>query len=140
MKPTYPNDLLLSYQNTESTTPKKVYKIDWENNRLLTRKIGNQEAVSQNLKVMTTVEYQEHEAMPDWFGIAMKDMYGMPKSFVKANMERLIKEAVSPYNIVKRMYDFEIEDIDKYSIGVTCSIELQDGTVFKDLFEVPIDV
>lgn len=139
MIPTYENNLAGSFE-VDDTTPKKVYKIDWENNRLLTRKIDGEQAVRQNIVVMTTVEYLEHEAMPNWFGIAMKDMYGMPITFVAANIERLIKEAISVYNIVDRAYDFDIEVIDKYSLGVTFNAELTDGSVLNMYLEVPTDV
>lgn len=140
MIPTYETNLMESITTDPDYTPKNVYKIDWNNNRLLSRKIDGQEAVSQNIKVITTTEYQEHQVMPDWFGLAMKDMYGMPMSFVKANMEFLIKDALSTYEIIKRAYDFKIEEINKYELGVTLTIELQDGTTFEEFLEVPVNV
>lgn len=140
MIPTYKSNLLESFRSTEVEKPKKVFKIDWENNRLLSQTIDGNEAVSQNIKAITAVEYQEHIAMPDWFGLAMKDMYGMPRTFVKANLERLVKEALSPYLVIKRLYDVKIEDIDKESLGISCTIELQDGTTFEELIEVTENV
>ncbi len=140
MIPTYENNLIQSFQIPEPETPKKVHKIDWEHNRLLSQTIKEDEAVDQNIKVVTAVEYQEHQAMPDWFGLAMKDMYGMPRSFVKANLERLVKEALSYYLVIKRLYDVEIIDIDKESLGLECTIELQDGTTFKEFIEVNLYV
>lgn len=140
MIPTYPTTLVESFNVIETEKPKKVYQIDWENNRLLSRKIDGKTAVNQNMDVIIAIEYLEHEVMPDWFGIAMKDLYGMPPAFVKANLERTIKEAMSPYLVLKRLTNFKIRDIDKESIEVTCNVELADGTVFEKVMEVPKDV
>ena len=140
MIPTYNNNLVNSFQETTTPTPKRVFKIDWENNRLLSQTETGTEAASQNIKVITAVEYQEHVSMPDWFGLAMKDMYGMPRNFVKANLERLIKEALSTYTLIKRAYDFHIYDIDKESIGIDCMITLKDDTEFKETIKVTVDV
>lgn len=140
MIPTYKNNLLKSYENTNPEPPQPVYKIDWENNRLLSQKIEDHEAVSQNIRVITAVEYQDFVAMPDWFGLAMKNMYGMPPKFVKANLERLVKEALSTYLLIEKIYDVDIYDIDKHSIGIDLTIQLRDGTSFRDTLEVPFNV
>lgn len=140
MIPTYNNNLISSFEEKSDPAPKRVYKIDWENNRLLSQTETGAEAASQNIKVITAVEYQEHVAMPEWFGLAMKDMYGMPRNFVKANLARLIKEALSTYTLIKRAYDFNIYDIDKESIGIDCTITLQDETEFRETIKVNVDV
>lgn len=140
MIPTYPTSLVESFSADTSKIPKKVFKIDWDNNRLLSQKIDKTEAVSQNIDVITAVEYQEHESMPDWFGLEMKNMIGMPPHFVKANMERLIKEAVSPYLVVKRLYDFEIRDIDNESIEVIFKVVLEDESIFEKELKVKWNV
>lgn len=136
MKPTYKNDLLKSFENVEPKEVLPTFEIDWENNRLLSRKVEGEDAVRQNIKSILAVEYQDFIVMPDWFGLAMKDMYGMPRPFVKANLERLIKEALSTYQIIKKIYDVEIYDIDNYSIGIDITVELVDGTSFPMNLEV----
>lgn len=141
MMPTYDQNLIESFnEETTDNTPLPVYQIDWENNRLLNRKVTGHDAVSQNIKVITSVEHQEHQVMPDWFGLAMKDLYGMPRSYVKACLELKLKEAISPYQIVKRLYDFEIFDIDSVSIGVRCKMELVDGSIMDEELEVKLNV
>lgn len=140
MTPTYENNLLESFEATNNEPIRQVHKIDWENNRLLTQTLSNLEAVDQNIKVITSVEYQEHQAMPDWFGLAMKDMYGMPMAFVKANMERLIKEALSAYVKIEKLSDFEIKDLDKYSLLVTFTVTLEDGQSFIESLVVNTNV
>lgn len=140
MIPTYPTTLVESFSLQENQTPKKVFQIDWENGRLLSRRIDGADAAGQNMDVIAAVEYQEDEVMPDWFGIAMKDLYGMPPEYVIANLERTVKEAMSPYLVLKRIYDFKFRELDKESLEVICTVELEDGTVFDKTLEVTLDV
>ena len=95
MIPQYEKTIERFRQKLNNDMTSRVFKIDWENNRLTSQHIDGKEAINQAVRVITAVELQDWGIFPDWFGIEMKKMYGMPRPFVKANLERLIKEAVN---------------------------------------------
>lgn len=126
MIPTYETPLRNTRPNDLPAFPSKTFKIDWENNRLLSKRIDREEALEQAVQVITAIEYQDFEVMPDWFGIEMKEMYGKPRRFVKANLERIIKEACSTDLRIKRLSDFWMEDL-KEAVVVHFTIECEEG-------------
>lgn len=136
MIPTYENTLIESFNKPESERARKVYKIDWDNNRLLSRRIDGKEAVEQAVQVYTAVEYQDFQIMPDNFGIEMKDMYGMPRNFVKANLERKIKEALSIDSRIERAYNFVMTDLEN-AVLVEFVVDCVEGT-FKTEVELKV--
>lgn len=110
----------------------RVFKIDWENNRLTSQHIDGKEAINQAIQVITATELRDWGIFPDWFGIEMKKMYGMPRPFVKANLERLIKEACSTDTRIESMYNFSIEDIDK-AVVVRFTVKCKEGIFLTEV-------
>ena len=132
MMPDDVSNLFDTFKDIDKKRPKKVFKIDWENNRLLNQRIDGKAAVEQAVQVYTAIEYRDFVVMPDWFGIALKDIYGMPRPFVKANLERLIKAALSVDERIERVYDFTMEDID-YGVKVEFTVDCVEGTFSSQL-------
>lgn len=116
--------------NNEMTS--RVFEIDWNENRLLSKHIGGKEAINQAIRVITSTEYQDWGIFPDWFGLEMKNLYGMPRPFVKANLERLILEACSTDDRIVKMYDFSMEDIEK-AVVVRFTVQCKEGTFPMEL-------
>ena len=134
MIPKYKTNILESFNPQMPST--KVFKIDWDNNRLLPQKVDGIEAIKQAVQVYLAIEYRDCAIMPDWFGVEIKKLHAMPKNYIKANLERLIKTALSVDNRIKRVYDVNIkENGDSFIVDMT--IECDEG-VFDT--EVNIDV
>ena len=110
----------------------RVFAIDWENNRLTSQHIDGKEAINQAIQVITATELSDWGIFPDWFGIEMKKMSGMPRPFVKANLERLIKEACSTDTRIESMYNFSIEDIDK-AVVVRFTVKCKEGIFLTEV-------
>lgn len=127
MIPSYDTPLKRAKYRPDKTGPDKTFKIDWECNRLLSQTIEGEEALEQTVQIITAIEYQDWAIMPDWFGIEMKHMYGMPRPFVRANLERIIKEALAPEMRIKRIHDFWMEDLPN-AIVAHFGIERKEGS------------
>lgn len=111
--------------NNEMTS--RVFEIDWENNRLTSHHIDGKEAMNQAIRVITAVEWKDWGIFPEWFGLEMKKMYGMPRPFVKANLERLIKEACETDDRIISLSNFTMQDIEK-AVVVRFTVECTKGT------------
>ena len=133
MIPTFRSNILDVYQiidNDKSAT--KVFEIDWDNNRLLSRHIDGSKAIDQTINVICSISLKETDIMPDWFGNEFSELYGMPRSFVKANIERLIKEALSDDDRIIKLENFRITDLEK-AIAVHFTIVAQDSVFEKEI-------
>lgn len=126
MIPQYQETITRFRQKRENEMTWRVFKIDWENNRLTSQHIDSKEAINQAVGVISTVELQDWDIFPAWFGIEMKKMYGMPREFVKANLERLIKEACQTDDRIIDMRDFVMEDIE-HAVIVRFTVECTEG-------------
>lgn len=118
--------------DTEHTS--RVFKIDWEKKRLTSQHIDGKEAMNQAIQVITSVEWRDWGIFPEWFGLEMKNMYGMPRPFVKANLERLIKEACETDDRIIDLVNFEMEDIEK-AVVVRFTVECTQG-----IFETEVEI
>lgn len=133
MIPTFRTNIKEAYdylENDKEVT--RVFEIDWDNNRLLSRHIDGVEAVGQMIDVVCAINLKETEIMPDWFGNEFASVYGMPRSFVKANIERLIKEALSTDSRVKGFNNFVITDL-PHAIKVQFEVVCEDKVFTKEV-------
>ncbi len=109
--------------NVENTnvviTPSKTYRIDFNKNRA--KGIFNEiNALTQSIyKILVTKRYKYE--IYDWnYGIEIDDLIGMPKPYVKIEIEKRITDALSIDDRILEVYDFQFFDIvnDKCSLGV----------------------
>lgn len=126
MIPQYEKTIVRFREKRDNPMTSRVFKIDWENNRLTSQHIEGKEAINQAVQVISAVEWGDWGIFPDWFGLEMKNMYGMPRDFVKANLERLIKEACDTDDRIIELTDFKIEDLDK-AVEVTFTVICKEG-------------
>lgn len=127
MIPQYEKTIERFRQKRDNTMTSRVFKIDWDHNRLSSQHLEGKEAINQAVQVISSVEWGDWGIFPEWFGIEMKNMYGMPRPFVKANLERLIKEACNTDDRILDLTDFTIEDIDK-AVVVTFTVKCVEGS------------
>lgn len=126
MIPQYEQTIERYRQKSQNEMTSRVFKIDWERNRLTSQHIDGEEAITQTVRVISSVELGDYGIFPDWFGIEMKNMYGMPRPFVKANLERLLKEACNTDERIISIKDFNMEDIEK-AVVVRLTVVFKEG-------------
>ncbi len=92
------------------TMPSKTYKIDFDKN--IARGLFNEiKSLTQAIyKILITKRYKYE--IYDWnYGIEIDDLIGMPKEYVKIEIERRIKDALSIDDRILDVYDFEFFDV-----------------------------
>ena len=90
--------------------PSKTYKIDFDKN--IARGLFNEiKSLTQAIyKILITKRYKYE--IYDWnYGIEIDDLIGMPKEYVKIEIERRIKDALSIDDRILDVYDFEFFDV-----------------------------
>ncbi|WP_250278894.1 DUF2634 domain-containing protein [[Clostridium] colinum] len=101
------------------TMPSKTYRIDFGKNRaegLFDEIKSLKQAI---YKILLTKRYKYE--IYDWnYGMEIDDLIGMPKEYVKIEIENRIIDALSIDDRIKDVYNFEFFDIhnDKCSLGV----------------------
>lgn len=128
MIPKYRTPLLEIATPQITSQPSKTFRIDWDRKRLLSEKIDGSEAVGQAIEVITAIEYQDWPILPEWFGTEMKFVFGMERDFTKANLQRLIKEALSTDDRITSVTEWEMEDMPN-AVSCTFKTESTEGNV-----------
>lgn len=133
MIPTFRTNIKEAYENLDNDKEvTRVFEIDWDSNRLLSRHIDGVKAVGQMIDVVCAIELEESIIMPDWFGNEFSELYGMPRSYVKANIERLIREALSTDSRVTGFDNFIITDL-PHAIKVKFNVICHDSVFEKEV-------
>lgn len=114
----------------------QTWKIDWENNRLLSQRIDGKEAVAQASLIVLFTEYEKYEIFSDRFGNELYDYIGYDSGLLKANAERLIKEALSPDLRILKVLNFSITELDKYTFHIEFDLQCEDG-IEHVIWEMP---
>lgn len=127
MIPGFRTPLLESRPTKARQIPSRTFEIDWDGNRILSRHIDGLEAVGQAIEVTASVEWRDCEIMPEWFGLEMRPYIGMPRPYVKANLERLIKEALSTDDRIERLHGFVFTDLSDHGILAEFTCETKEG-------------
>lgn len=121
------HDLLTNPSVSDWTS--QTWEIDWDKNRLLSRRIDGKAAVAQAARVILAVDYLKYPIFSDRFGSELYKYIGKPKTLLLCNAERLIKEALSPDLRILRVKDFRTREVDKYSIELLFTLETEDGEI-----------
>lgn len=106
----------------ESTTmPNKNYKMDISNVEILGY-VENFSAMEQVIyKILNTERYQY--IIYSWnYGIELKDLFGKPTTYVIAELERRIKEALVQDDRINNVTNFVFEVIDKTIVFATFTV------------------
>lgn len=96
----------------EKTQPNKNYKMDIEKEEIYGY-VDNFQAMEQVIyKILNTQRYQY--LIYSWnYGIELKDLFGKSTSYVIAELERRIKEALIQDDRITNVTNFEFEVINK---------------------------
>ena len=106
------------------TIPSKTYQIDFNINRAkgIFDKI---KSLKQSIyKILSTKRYKYE--IYDWnYGIEIDDLIGMPKEYMKIEIENRIKDALSIDDRIEDVYNFKFSNLanDKYSFLVDFNVK-----------------
>ena len=105
--------------------PTLTYRLDVEKNRVKNW-VDGQEAIKQSIfKILQTERYQYKNIYSDDYGVEFITLFGMPKEYVIAELERRISEALLWDERITAVKNFEFET-NKSSI----SVKFQCDTIF----------
>lgn len=90
--------------------PTNTFKIDFNRNRVINLFDGIEALKQAIYKILMTERYKY--AIYDWkYGIEIEDLIGMPKGYVKVEIERRIKEALLQDDRIEDVYNFTFLDL-----------------------------
>lgn len=106
----------------------KTYRIDSFNGRI-TRKIDELEAIKQAVFKILQTERFENVIYDASYGVELVGLIGKPKEFVKSDIERVIKEALSVDERILGVENFNIVDDVKENL----KIEFKVNSIYGDI-------
>ena len=106
----------------------KTYRIDSFNGRI-TRKIDELEAIKQAVFKILQTERFENVIYDASYGVELIGLIGKPKEFVKSDIERIIKEALSVDERILGIENFNIVDDVKENL----KIEFKVNSIYGDI-------
>ncbi|XZJ78213.1 DUF2634 domain-containing protein [Clostridium perfringens] len=106
----------------------KTYRIDSFNGRI-TRKIDELEAIKQAVFKILQTERFENVIYDASYGVELVGLIGKPKEFVKSDIERVIKEALSVDERILGIENFNIVDDVKENL----KIEFKVNSIYGDI-------
>lgn len=122
-------------QEIEQVKPTYTYAYNFETNRIMGMTDGKNSSYQAIRKILCTDRYAN--LIYDWrYGHELQSLIGKPKSYAKAEIERIIKEAVMQDDRVVRVRDFKIEDEGLDFVRVSVTIDTITMPFIFDL-EVP---
>lgn len=94
--------------------PTNTFKIDFSKNRIKNLFDGVDALKQAIFKILMTERYKY--SIYNWdYGIEIEDLIGMPKGYVKTEIERRIKEALLQDDRILDIYDFSFNDLKEKS-------------------------
>lgn len=135
MIPYLPETSLAISDLTEVTHyPSKSFYLDMDNHRQTGKTVTDIEEIKQAITIICHIEKDTAPGFPAGFGIDLDFVYGMKKSFIKANLGRIIRTAViSNDDRVFDVRDFSFKDMEDDAIYCSFTVELLD-----DAFEMGV--
>ncbi len=106
----------------------KTYRIDSFNGRI-TRKIDELDAIKQAVFKILQTERFENVIYDASYGVELVGLIGKPKEFVKSDIERIIKEALSVDERILGVENFNIVDDVKENL----KIEFKVNSIYGDI-------
>lgn len=116
------------------TQPSYTYKLNIESERI-GGYVDGLEAYKQAVYKIINTERYEHLIYSWNYGVELKDLIGMPLSYVIPECEERLREAVMQDDRTESVYGFEFEQLKKGDLHVTfwCKSTLGTILVEKDI-------
>ena len=108
--------------------PSLTYKADFKTG-VIAKKIDGLYAIEQTIYKILQTERYEH-AIYNWnYGLELADLYGKPRDFIYAELQRRIKEALIQDNRITEVDNFVFERVERDTISVKFKVH----TIFGDI-------
>lgn len=111
--------------------PTKTYNMELENGRIRGYS-DDLESMKQVIFLVLNTERSTYAAYSDDYGIELIDLFGMPMSYVVAELERRITEALTWDSRIESVEDFEFE-VDGQKVHVTFTVNTDFGEIESEL-------
>lgn len=105
--------------------PNLSYKLDLTNDRVR-KYVDNIESIKQAIYKILNTERYTYIAYNWQYGIELNDLFGKPKSIVKAILPNRIKEALMIDDRIEDVRDFIFKDISKTELSITFNVKIYD--------------
>ena len=102
--------------------PSLTYRLDTNKERVR-KYVDNIDSIEQAIYKILSTERYTYIAYNWQYGIELKDLFGQPKSLVKAILPDRIKEALLIDDRIEDVLDFVFEDISKTELSVTFNVK-----------------
>lgn len=121
-------DNLLEEEDLELITyPTKTYNMELEEGRI--RGFSDDlESMKQVIFLALNTERSTYLAFSDNYGVELADLYGEPMSYVMAELERRITEALTWDSRIESVDNFEFE-VDRRTVHVTFTVHTDFGEI-----------
>lgn len=111
-------DALIGEDISLELEPSKTYRLDSKKFKINGFVDGLSAVRQAAYKILHTERYKY--PIYDWnYGIELNDLFGMPFPFVRSMIQARIEEALLADERITEILDFEIEEIDKFSLHVS---------------------
>lgn len=111
--------------------PTKTYNMELENGRIRGYS-DDLESMKQVIFLALNTERSTYAAYSDDYGIELIDLFGMPMSYVVAELERRITEALTWDSRIESVEDYEFE-VDGQKVHVTFTVNTDFGEIESEL-------
>ena len=102
-----PSGNLLTEEFTEQEIPTKTWHIDEKQNRIVGM-CDRLEAVMQAARLILSTERWQHLILPEDYGIETEELLGASEEFVRADIERRVREALSSDDRIEGLENVQI--------------------------------
>ena len=103
--------------------PSLTYRLDINKERVR-KYVDNIDSIEQAIYKILSTERYTYTAYNWQYGIELNDLFGRPKSLVKAILPDRIKEALLIDDRIEDVLDFVFEDISKTELSVTFNVKV----------------
>lgn len=108
----------------------RTFRLDYEKGRVISEMIDGQEAINQAIWINLGIEKGVWEIHTPGFGVEFAKLYGRDKELAKAQIEMIIKNALSWDERIYSVSNFFVSDISgkNDSISVDFDVDSSAGT------------
>lgn len=126
-----PDVLELLNELEERKKVNKTYNVEWEYKKM-NGICKDKKTLEHAINLYLGIEREKYRIYSSNFGIELEHLIGMPRNYVKAEIPRLIKEALAQDERIYNVDNFEFEDIDDDALKVTFTIYTQYGEINQE--------
>ncbi len=105
-----------SAETLEIEETSKTFLIDNSKERI-EQSIDDEAAMRQAIEKILSTERYEHSIYSWDYGVELADLFGMPQTFVKAELKRRIEEALLEDDRIESIEDFSVEFVRNTAIA-----------------------